>query len=117
MLADLRYAARLLLKNPGFTLIATLVLALAIGADTAIFSVVDAVLLRPLPYADQERIVSISNLWRTSGLPGQVSAPDFHDWHDQAKSFDGLAAFVSGQNPVRGGGAADYAVGARAKIG
>src|SRR5712691_2416581 len=114
MLADLRYAARLLLKNPGFTLIATLVLALGIGANTAIFSVVDAVLLRPLPYADQERIVSISNRWRTTGLPGQVSAPDFHDWHDQARSFDGMAAYVGGQNSVSVDGAADYASVARA---
>src|SRR5439155_25652427 len=100
MLADLRYAARLLRKNPGFTLIATLVLALGIGANTAIFSVVDAVLLRPLPYADQDRIVSIQNRWRTTGLPGQASAPDFHDWHDQSRSFDGMAAYAVGQSSV-----------------
>jgi hypothetical protein len=105
MLADLRYAIRLLLKNPGFTLIATLVLALGIGANTAIFGVIDAVLLRPLPYADQERIVSIQNLWRKSGLPGQASAPDYHDWHDQSRSFDGMAAYATGQSSVSVDGA------------
>src|SRR5258707_4292346 len=92
MLADLRYAIRLLLKQPAFTLIATLVLALGIGANTAIFSVVDAVLLRPLPYADQDRLVSVSTFWRTSGGRGAVSAPDFHDFHDQCTSLERLAA-------------------------
>src|SRR5262249_10270558 len=100
MLSDLKLAARMLLKHPGFTLIATLVLALGIGANTALFSVVDAVLLRPLPYADQERIVSIQNVWRNSGLRGQASAPDFHDWHDQARSFDAMAAYK--RHPVVG---------------
>jgi putative ABC transport system permease protein len=114
MLSDLKFAARLLLKQPGFTLIATLVLALGIGANTAIFSVVDAVLLRPLPYADQERIVSIQNLWRTSGVRGQASAPDFHDWHDQSHSFDGMAAYNSQQTSVNVAGVADYAVVSRA---
>jgi len=114
MLSDLRFAARLLVKHPGFTLIATLVLALGIGANTAIFSVVDAVLLRPLPYADQDRIVSIQNLWRTSGQRGQASAPDFHDWHDRARSLDAMAAYVGGQTSVNVGGSADYAVVSRA---
>jgi putative ABC transport system permease protein len=114
MWSDLKFAARLLLKQPGFTLIATLVLALGIGANTAIFSVVDAVLLRPLPYADQQRIVSIQNLWRSSGLRGQASAPDFHDWHDQARSFDGMAAYVGTQTSVSVAGVADYALVSRA---
>src|SRR4051812_6578059 len=93
MLADLRYAVRLLLKQPGFTFIATLVLALGIGANTAIFSVVDAVLLRPLPYANQERLVTLSTFWRKTGVRGAVSAPDYHDWHDRATSFDVIAAY------------------------
>ena len=113
MLADLRYAARLLLKQPAFTLIATLVLALGIGANTAIFSVVDAVLLRPLPYADQERLVSLSTFWRQTGSRGPVSNPDFQDWHDQATSFDGMAAYTRSQTSVSVDGAADYTVVAR----
>ena len=114
MLADLRYAARLLLKQPAFTLIATFVLALGIGANTAIFSVVDAVLLRPLPYADQERLVTLSTFWRTTGVRGQVSAPDYQDWHDRATSFDGMAAYTRGSTSVSvEGEGADYTVVAR----
>src|SRR5580765_4215273 len=109
MLADLRYAARLLLRQPAFTLIATLVLALGIGANTAIFSVVDAVLLRPLPYVDQDRLVSLSTFWRQTGLRGQVSSPDFQDWHDRATSFDGMAALAGGETSVSVDGGADYA--------
>ena len=114
MLADLRYAARLLLKQPAFTLIATFVLALGIGANTAIFSVVDAVLLRPLPYADQERLVTLSTFWRATGTRGAVSTPDYQDWHDRATSFDGMAAYARGSTSVSvEGGGADYTVVAR----
>ena len=110
MLSDLKYAARLLLKQPAFTLIATLVLALGIGANTAIFSVVDAVLLRPLPYADQDRLVSVATFWRKSGVRGTMSAPDFHDYHDQATSFEDLAAYQRVETSVSVNGGADYAV-------
>jgi putative ABC transport system permease protein len=108
MLADLRYAARLLLKQPVFTLMATFVLALGIGANTAIFSIVDAVLLRPLPYPNQERLVALSTFWRKTGVRGQISAPDFDDWHMLATSFDGMAAYNRGETPVSVGGTADY---------
>src|SRR5438034_5994030 len=114
MLADLRYAARLLLKQPAFTSIAILVLAVGIGANTAIFSVVDAVLLRPLPYPDPERVVSVSTFWRRTGLRGTISAPDFHDYRDQATSFEALAMYVRYETSVALDGAADYAVVTRA---
>ena len=113
MLADLRYAARLLLKQPAFTLIAVFVLALGIGANTAIFSVVDAVLLRPLPYANQDRLVTLSTLWRKTGVRAQVSAPDFDDWHTLSTSFDGMAAYTRGETSVSVGGSADYTAVAR----
>src|SRR5689334_12308334 len=105
-LQDLRYAARLFVKQPGFTAVTLLVLALGIGATTALFSVVDAVLLRPLPYADADRLVSVANYWKTAKIRATaVSAPDFHDWHDQASSFDGLAAYAYGQTSVTVDGA------------
>jgi putative ABC transport system permease protein len=90
------------------------VLALGIGATTAIFSVVDAVLLRALPYGNADRLVSVSNYYGRASFRGTISAPDFHDWHDQALSFDGLAAYQSGQSSISIDGTADYAVVTRA---
>ena len=90
-LHDLRYAWRSMRRQPAFTSLAVLTLALGIGANAAIFSVVNAVLLRPLSYSEPQRIVVINNLWRTSGISASVSAPDFHDWHDTTTSFDAMA--------------------------
>ncbi|HXB72929.1 MAG TPA: hypothetical protein VNY05_32130 [Candidatus Acidoferrales bacterium] len=67
-------------------------MALGIAANTAVFTVVNAVLLRPLAYRDAGRIVTVASLWKKSGNQGNVSAPDFHDWHDQSASFAALAA-------------------------
>jgi putative ABC transport system permease protein len=97
-LRDLRYGARMLLKKPGFTLIAVVALALGIGANSAIFSVVNAVMLRPLPYAEPERLVSASSV---NALNPQreidgVSPADFWDWKDQSQAFDQLAAHSGG---------------------
>ncbi len=88
-------AIRSLARHPGFTAIAVITLALGIGANTAIFSVVNAVLLRPLPFADPERIVW---LWDTQPqLPtAPTSLPDFLDWKEQNRSFEHLAAFQGG---------------------
>src|SRR5262245_1609575 len=96
---DLRYAARMLVKNPGFTLIAVLTLALGIGANTAIFSVVNAVLLRPLPYAEPEQLVFIggADARNPEGpkLTDACSYPDFFDWRERNQSFDSMAAYHS----------------------
>jgi putative ABC transport system permease protein len=95
LLADLRYGVRSLAKHPGFTTVALLTLALGIGANTAIFSVVNAVLIRPVPFADPERIVW---LWDTiPQLPtAPTSLPEFLDWKEQNRSFEYLAAFQGG---------------------
>jgi putative ABC transport system permease protein len=90
---DLRFASRMLLKSPGFTATAVLILAFGIGANTAMFSVVQAVLLRPLAYSEPDRIVTLATFWKTSGTKGQVSAPDFHDWHDESAAFEAMSNY------------------------
>jgi putative ABC transport system permease protein len=93
---DLRFGARLLAKAPGFTAAAVIMLALGIGANTAVFSVVNAVLLRGLPYAEPDRIVALyENRPRENMRQGTVSLPDFLDWRDQNTSFQSLAAAAS----------------------
>jgi predicted permease len=90
---DVRYAARMLRKSPAFTAVAVLTLALGIGANAAIFSVVDAVLLRSLPYPHANRLVILDeHLPRSKGMP--VSLPDFLDWDAQNHSFVAMAAFA-----------------------
>jgi putative ABC transport system permease protein len=108
VLQDLRFAGRLLLKQPAFTLLTIFVLAVGIGANTAIFSVVDAVLLRQLPYADADRLVSVSSLFLKTGRRFPVSAPDFHDWHDQSTSFAGMASYLRHETSVTVDGAGGY---------
>jgi len=97
---DLRFGARMLLKQPGFTLIAVLTLALGIGANTAIFSVVNAVLLRPLPYAEPDRLAM---LWTENPKQGiheeGTSYPTFLDWRTQSQAFAEMAICGRG-NPV-----------------
>src|SRR4030095_12210188 len=88
---DVRFAARMLWKNPGFTAVAILALALGIGANTAIFSVVQAVLLRPLPYADPRRIVELKET--PLGRLQSIAPPNFADWKGQARSFESMAAY------------------------
>src|SRR2546422_4012305 len=92
---DLRYGARLLLKQPGFTLIAVLTLALGIGANTAIFSVVNAVLLRPLPFKDSERLVMVWNRGAEAagGDRTPLAVADLLDWRAQNRSFESVGAF------------------------
>ncbi|HWY68090.1 MAG TPA: ABC transporter permease [Terriglobales bacterium] len=93
ILGEVRYALRLLVRNPGFTLVATLSLALGIGANSAIFSLADALLLRPLAIYHPSSVVAVSTDPATdSGAMGGVSYPDYRDFRDKAHSFDGLAA-------------------------
>ena len=92
MWQDLRYAIRLLAKSPAFTAVAVITIALGVGPNTAIFSMINAVLLRPLPYRDSQRIVMLWETWKARGfdqLP--VSGPTFLDWKSQNRSFEDMA--------------------------
>jgi putative ABC transport system permease protein len=92
LLQDIRYGLRMLLKTPGFTIVAVLTLTLGIGANSAIFSVVNAVLLRPLPYDEGENLMLLSE--RSPQLEGMsISYPNFLDWRQQQSSFEHLAVF------------------------
>jgi predicted permease len=93
MFTDLRQAFRGLVKSPGFSSLVIVVLAIGIGATTAIFSIVDGVLLKPLPFANPHQLVSVETT--TRGEPDDTSYPDFLDWHAQSSSFDGLAVYAN----------------------
>lgn len=93
---DLRYGARMLLKQPGFTLIAVFTLGLGIGANTAIFSIVNAVLLRPFPYKAPERLVIIQERFSAGGVT--VSYPNFVDWRVQSTGFEAISAVRENEN-------------------
>jgi putative ABC transport system permease protein len=110
---DLRFGVRTLRKYPGFAAAAVLVLALGIGANTAVFSVVNGVLLKPLSYRDPDRIVTLSNFSTgreaATALSEPVSIPDFQDWHDQSSSFEAMAYYSSREKAVIRRSTAEYA--------
>lgn len=108
LLREIRLSARTLLKHPAFTAMAVVTLALAISANTAVFSLVNAFLLRPLPYSQPEKLV---HLWETDQQSGarkqRTSLPGFRDWTELSRSFEGLAAFYYGPYTLTGGEHAD----------
>jgi putative ABC transport system permease protein len=105
LLKDLRYSFRTLCKMPGFTIVALLVLALGIGANTAIFSVVNSVVLRPLPYPDANRLALIWETDLKDGIKREgPSGPNFLDWKEQSQSFEEMALLEVGTGTVTGEG-------------
>src|SRR6266446_3548929 len=94
---DIRYGFRSLLKQPGFTAVALITLALGMGVNTAIFSLVHAVLLRPLPFADSDRLVVVKDQnGKTGETIPSVSPADFFDWKGQTQSFASVGAYSGG---------------------
>jgi putative ABC transport system permease protein len=105
LMNDLRFALRQLLKNPGFTAVAVLTLALGIGANTAMFSLVNGVLLKPLPYPDPDRLVALFENQRDQGQDFvNLTAPGFTDWRSQSTVFEDLAAYQPGGFDLTGTG-------------
>ena len=95
LLQDIRYGVRGLRRNPGFTAVVVLTLALAIGMNTAVFSLVNAILVRPLPYPGPDRLVWLGN-YNPFFKAEMVGSPDYVDWKEQAASFAGMVAFGTG---------------------
>src|SRR5947209_7663606 len=103
---DIRYSARVLLKSPGFTAVAIFVTALGIGANTAIFTVVNAVLLKPLPYAHPEQLVRLLTLdKKRGGVDPEQSYQNFADLRAQNNVFESLAAYSDAGGTLTGAGA------------
>src|SRR5215216_1208455 len=101
---DLRYGVRMMAKRPGFTLVAALTLALGIGANTAIFSAVNAVLLKPMPFPESEQLVDLSETFKPNNF-GSVSVPNFEDWKNQNTVFAGISAYQGTSFNLEGGDA------------
>ena len=104
LLQDIQYGVRVLLRRPGFTIVAALLLTLAIGANVTIFTFIDATLLRPLPYRDADRLVKIWDSRQSEVYSRfEASYPDYLDWKQQNTAFASLAAYSGGGNGVLGG--------------
>ncbi|HEX5085076.1 MAG TPA: ABC transporter permease, partial [Blastocatellia bacterium] len=104
MFQDLRFGFRMLLKNPGFTLIAALTLALGIGANTAIFSVVNALILRPLPYPGSERLVWVEEVSKKTNESQEAWGGHFLNWQEHSQTLEGIAAQDGGTRTLTGAG-------------
>ena len=118
LLRDLRYGARLLRRSPGFAAVTVATLALCIGANTALFSFVHTLLLRPLPYADSDRLVYVSEYWPHEPIFRRVPSPDYGNWRTHGKTFDAIEAYrPSGVFHLTGNGDAERLDGASVTAG
>src|SRR5215510_1612351 len=117
---DLRYGARMLIKSPGFALVAIVTLALGIGANTTIFSVINSLLLKPIPFPDAERLALV---WESQANDPKdrniVSAPNYWDWRDQNDVFEQMAILDSAGKgyDLSGGGEPERVSGVRVSAG
>src|SRR5215471_17292128 len=105
LIQDVRYTLRALIKQPGFTLVTLLTLALGIGANTAIFGIVDGVLLRPLPYHEPDRVVLLWSHW-TNWAKTWVSEPELADYRSQAQSLEHVSGYSTDSFNLTGSGEA-----------
>src|SRR5256714_15077372 len=113
LLQDVRYGVRMLLKRPGFTLVAVITLALGIGANTTIFSFVNGILLRSLPYPQPGRVVALDETALKRGVASMgVSFPNFLDWREQNRVFEDVAAYDTASQALTGSGEPEQIQGA-----
>jgi hypothetical protein len=113
-MSDIRFALRAFTRSPGFSTAVVLTLALGIGATTAAVSTVDAVLLRPLPYAEPDRIVTVWEEATASGFPRNTPAPaNYVDWRDRNRVFASMAATAAANANITGDGAPEQVLGRR----
>src|SRR4051812_2495581 len=110
---EIRFALRMLRKHPAYTLIAVVTIALGIGANSAIFNVVNAALIRPLPYANADRLVYLGETGATRPYPGQLSYPDYQELKQRATTLEETAGYGSDGALLTGYGEAEMLNGAR----
>jgi predicted permease len=107
--SDVRSAGRIWRRNPGFAALVVAIMALGIGANTAVFSVVNGVLVKPLPYPGADRLVTLRTVFLTSGSSQpQVAIANYRDWRDQSATFEGMSTYRFGESPVAPEGTAEY---------
>lgn len=115
LVQDVRYSLRMLRKSPILTMVAVLTLALGVGANTAVFSVINAVLLRPLPYPNADRIFLVTETWRGQGGVN-VSAGNFNDWKAQSTVFASMSAVQTANFNLASGGSAERVAGSKVSV-